>query len=384
MVAAVRQGMKIRAVARNFHVSRPTVERWVRHAKSKRLDRVDFSDRPRGCHHAANRTPQRVETCVLDTRRELRERSALGECGAVAIHQELEAQGEVTIPSVRTIGRILARRGVLDRRRRRRYPPPPAGWYLPDVAQARAELDTADTIEDLVIEGGIPVTVLNVTSLWGGLAESWPEAEISSKIAANRLIGHWQEFGLPGYAQFDNDTRFQGPHQFPDVIGRVTRLCLGLGVTPVFVPPREMGFQAVIENFNGRWQRAVWRRFHHRSLEELQQRSASFILALRKKNAPRMELAPSRRSFPAPARPDPAAPLTGRIIFLRRTTERGGVHFLGRDFAVDRHWAHRLVRCEVELDEDLIRFFALRRREPQHQRLLHEVTYHLPHRSSNE
>jgi putative transposase len=380
MVAAVRQGLKVRAVARRFHVSRPTVDRWVQRAKGKRLDRVDFSDHPGGCHHAANRTPERVEKRVLDIRRELREQSALGEFGAAAIYEELHARGEV-IPSVRTIGRILARRGLLDRRCRRRYPPPPGGWYLTDVAQGRAELDTADLIEDLVIQGGIPVTVLNVTSLWGGLAESWPEAEISSKTAADRLIRHWRQFGLPGYAQFDNDTRFQGPHQFPDVIGRVIRLCLGLGVTPVFAPPREMGFQAVIENFNGRWQRAVWRRFHHRSLEELQQRSASFILALRKKNAPRMELAPSRRSFPAPRQSDPPVPLTGQILFIRRTTERGVVHFLGRDFAVDRHWVHRLVRCEVELDEDLIRFFSLRRREPHHQRLLREVTYHLPQRA---
>jgi len=39
------------------------------------------------------------------------------------------------------------------------------------------------------------------------------------------------------------------------------RTCLRLDVTPVFAPPRESGFQAAIENFNGRWQAKVWARF---------------------------------------------------------------------------------------------------------------------------
>jgi hypothetical protein len=51
---------------------------------------------------------------------------------------------------------------------------------------------------------------------------------------------------------FDNDTRFQGPHQFPDAIGRVARLCLSLDIVPVFAPVHEHGFQAAIEAFNGR------------------------------------------------------------------------------------------------------------------------------------
>jgi hypothetical protein len=54
-----------------------------------------------------------------------------------------------------------------------------------------------------------------------------------------------------GYAQFDNDPLFEGPQIHPDTIGRVARACLGLGVVPVFVPPRETGFQAAIEGFNG-------------------------------------------------------------------------------------------------------------------------------------
>ena len=37
---------------------------------------------------------------------------------------------------------------------------------------------------------------------------------------------------------------------------------------------------------------------------------------------------------------------------------------LGRRFEVDATWPHRLVRAEVDLDAGRIRFYALRRREP--------------------
>jgi hypothetical protein len=48
--------------------------------------------------------------------------------------------------------------------------------------------------------------------------------------------------GLPGCAQSDDDTTFQGAHRPKDVVGRVTRPCLGSGAAPVFAPPRETGF----------------------------------------------------------------------------------------------------------------------------------------------
>jgi hypothetical protein len=57
-----------------------------------------------------------VEDLVLQVRQELQAQSDLGEFGAVAIHRELIARSFSSPPSVRTIGRILARRGVLDAR----------------------------------------------------------------------------------------------------------------------------------------------------------------------------------------------------------------------------------------------------------------------------
>ncbi len=384
MVAAVRQCGSMRQVARQSHVALSTVQYWVERAGSQRLDRVDFSDQPRGPRQPANRTSTELEDLVLTVRRELKETSALGEYGQAAIQRELKRRGLRDIPSERTIGRILERRGALDGRKRVRRPAPPPGWYLPRLAQRQLELDSFDIIEGLVIRGGYAVEVLTGISLHGGLVAAWPRAKINAKTVLNALLRHWRGVGLPAYAQFDNDTVFQGPHSHPDTLGRVTRLCLNLRVIPVFVPPRESGFQASIENFNGRWQAKVWSRFTHESRPGLQSQSAKFITASRRRSADRIESAPDRRPLTEDWELDLQAVPQGSMIFLRRTNDSGHISLLGHTYLVSRNWLHRLVRADVDFDEQCIRFYTLRRRDPTDQPLINEVSYIYPRRNFRE
>jgi len=264
----------MRHVADQFGVALATVQRWVARAKGQRLERVDWTDRPCGLPTPVNRTERQREDLVLTLRQQLRDTSDLGEFGAAASHREWLARGLADPPSVRTIGLILERRGVLDRRQRTRRPPPRAGWYLPAVADGRAALDSFDMVEGLVIRGGIQVEVRNGISLHGGLVVSWPHTVLTAKFVVEALVEHWRAVGLPGYAPFDNDPIFEGPQIHPATIGRVTRACLRLGVAPVFVPPPETGCQAASEGCNGLWQAKVWVRLQHPSLGGLQAQSA--------------------------------------------------------------------------------------------------------------
>jgi hypothetical protein len=379
MVAAVREGASMRSVARAHDVTLATVQWWLRRAGDRSLDHVDWSDQP-PIPRRSRRTQGAVEDLVLVLRRELKETSDLGEYGARAIYREFAARGHGGVPSVRTIGRVLERRGALDAGRRVRRPPPPAGWYLPEVGAGRAELDSFDTVEGLTFEGGLRIEVLTGVSLHGGLPGAWPQPLVTAKTAVEALVEHWREFGLPAYAQFDNDTVFQGSHHGQDSLGRVVRTCLRLGVIPVFAPPQESGFQAAVENFNGRWQTKVWARFHHASFAALHECSRRYIRAYRQRAAARIEAAPARRPFPAAWRPDLQAHPVGMVIFIRRSSEAGTVSLLGRTFEVDALWPHRLVRCDMHLAAQTIRFHALRRREPHHQAFLHEAPYTFPRR----
>jgi transposase len=379
MVAAVRRGQSLRAVARQFGVGVATVAHWVTRAKGQRLDRVDFLDCSRAPHQT-RRTDAAVEERVVQTRAELA-KGDLGAVGAAAIRQTLVEQGAAAAPSLRTINRILGRRGVFDGKKRTRRPPPPRGWYLPELAAAEVELDSIDIVEGLVIKDGPQVEVLNAVSLHGGLAVSWPvEAPVTSELTVQSLVEHWRQEGLPGYAQFDNDMIFHGTHRYPDALGRVLRLCLSLAVVPVLVPPRETGFQAMIESYNGWWQAKVWSRFEHHDLADLQGHSHRYVAALRKQRAARIEAAPDRRDFPVGWQLDLKKRPRGRLVYLRRSNAHSAVTLLGQNWPLGQSWPNRLVRCEVDLNKDKIRFFTLRRKDPSSQPQILEVDYRLPNR----
>jgi hypothetical protein len=134
---------------------------------------VDWQDRP--CTpRTTTRTEATIEDLVLTVRTELERCSDLGFHGAETIHEALKARKIDPLPSVRTINRILQRRGALDGQKRIRRPAPPPGWHLPEVASKRRELDSFDVVEGLVIKGGPQIEVLNGISLHGGLATSFP------------------------------------------------------------------------------------------------------------------------------------------------------------------------------------------------------------------
>jgi len=166
--------------------------------------------------------------------------------------------------------------------------------------------------------------------------------------------------------------------QFPDTLGRDPRLCLSLGVVPVFAPPREPGFRGALENFSRRWQAKVWARFRHESLAGRRARSARDLVAYRRRGRVRLQAAPARRPFPRRRQLALAARPRGRVIFLRRTDPQGRAALLGHTFPIDPPGSHRLVRAEVRLPHGPIRFFAVRRRDPTHQPLLRAVPCSLP------
>jgi hypothetical protein len=378
MVSAVRQGTSFRTVARHFGVTLRTVQVSVARARGQRLDRVDWADHQPGRRTAINRTPPHVEARVLALRHELQQHDILGEYGAAAIRQALLTAGTHPVPALRTIGRILARHGALDHRQRLRRPPPPPGWHLPAVVARHAELDLFDFVEDLKLADGPLFDILTGVALHGGLPAAWPLVPASTDRILPCLMAHWQTHGLPTYAQFDNDTRFQGAHQHPDVFGRVSRLCLQLGITPVFVPPREFGLQNAVERFNELYQAKVWRRFHFSSLTALEAHTRRYLAARMQRLGARLGTAPARRPWPADWHWLPAQLPAGCVIFIRRTNDRGDVALLGHRWHLDPAWCHRLVRAEVDLAAAEVRCFALRRSAPSEQPLLRVLPYRYP------
>jgi len=378
MVAAARRGQAQRAVARRFGIGLGHLQYWLARTRGQRLDRVDWSNQSNAPRAHGRQTKTSVQRRVLALRRELRQ-SDLGFVGAQAIQDALRTERpDRRLPSLRTIGRILKRHGALDAVRRVRRSAPPAGWYLPEVAAGTAELDAFDVIEDLPLEGGPRLDVLTTRALWGSVCGAWISAAMRARWLCERLETHWRAHGCPAYAQFDNDSRFQGTHTHPDVLGQVIRFCLLLGVTPVFAPAREHGPQNLNESFNHLWQQKVWHRFHHASALAFQARSDRFVAAYQRRRAAREDHAPGRRPFPKRWTLDLHQRPRGMVIYLRRTDEFGAIRVLGHRLEVDAQWVHRLVRAEVDLEAQQIRCYRLRRRAPDEQPLVRTIKYVFP------
>lgn len=360
-----RKGLSQRAIAKRLQVSLDTVQRWLRRA----LAGESLDDRSCAPTRQARQTPAHLEAVICQLRASLAAHSDLGFIGPQAIGDALALRcPPEEVPSIRTIARVLARHGLLDAARRIRRPAPPTGWHLPALGLGHAQVDAFDVIEDLPIEGVGLCHTLTTKSLAGPLVGAWIRERVITPWILERLAAHWRKHGLPAYAQFDNDTRFQGPHNRPNVIGEVIRFCLRLGVTPVFAPPRETGFQADIEGFNALWQAKVWRRAHHTSVPALQAASDKFCAAYIQHRAARADHAAPRRRFP-PTLPT-AALKTGTIIFIRRTNETGSVRLLEHSYLVDANWSHRLVRAELDVASRTLRFHRLRRKEPTSQPMI--------------
>lgn len=378
MVAAVRRGQSQRAVARRFGVGLGHLQYWLARTRGQKLARVEWSDQSCAPRRQGRQTTTQLQRRILALRRELR-RSDLGFVGAQAIHDALRAQSPKSKrPSLRTIGRILKAHGALDAVRRVRRSAPPAGWYLPDVAAGAAELDAFDVIEDLPLEAGPRLDVLTTRALWGSVCGAWVSAALRTRWLCERLEAHWRQHGCPAYAQFDNDSRFQGTHTHPDVLGQVIRVCLSLEVTPIFAPPREHGPQNLNESFNHLWQQKVWQRFHHASAAAFQTTSDRFVDAYQQRRAARDDQAPVRRAFPQGWQLDLQQRPRGTVIYLRRTDPAGAIRVLGHRWEVDPLWVHRLVRAEVDLVANQIRCYRLRRRAPDEQPLIKAFKYVFP------
>ena len=151
-----------------------------------------------------------------------------------------------------------------------------------------------------------------------------------------------------------------------------------MGITPVFVPPREFGLQNAIEHFNSLYLAKVWRRFFFRSLPALGRHTTRYIEVRRQRLAVRIAAPPPRPPWPVRWRFRPRVLPAPLIIFIRRTSARGQIAVLGHSWLLEPLWCHRLVRAEVDLAREEIRCFALRRRAPSDQPLMGVLPYHYP------
>src|SRR5438046_8232852 len=113
-VARLVDGEKMAALCREFDISRQTGHKFYKRYKDLGLQ--GLTDRSRRPYRQANRLPERVESLIVQLRREH------PSWGAPKIREKIKRLGlGVSLPALSTVHAVLGRHGLVSRGRRRNH-----------------------------------------------------------------------------------------------------------------------------------------------------------------------------------------------------------------------------------------------------------------------
>jgi putative transposase len=307
-------------------------------------------DLTRANHQVAQRIPPELERTILSIRRRLQAHASPATryslTGATAIRAELKALGIRPLPCERTIERVLQRNG-LTAPRVRLAPSLPRQEYPGPQARASNQLHEVDLVGPIYLKGSG-----HRYYIWVG--KDAFDGAVCLRLASSRRMDEvlwflgecWKDLGRPEQVQFDNARELAGWGPAARTLSRVIRLCLRLGVSPVFIPKGEPQFNGSVENFNGWFQEPLLqRRFRRpgdlrRELARLQEavntqhvhpRLGGLTPAQHRRGL-RLQKLPA--SFVAPTGRLPLS--AGRGTFIRRVSVAGTVSVLSQTFRVGK------------------------------------------------
>jgi hypothetical protein len=247
----------------------------------KWLDRYDPED-PDWCRDKSRlprtnplRTAREIEEIVKLTRLSLYNQGLF--CGAQAILWELEEQDVQSLPSLRTINRIL-RRNELTHQRTGRYKPKGARYpNLPArVPNFRHQADFVGPRHLRGDKAALRFYSMNVVDLGTGRCGTQPVFSRHGNAVFQAFWAIWGRLGMPRHLQVDNETVFYGSPTQPRGMGPLIRLCLHCGVELWFIPPSEPWRNGVVEQFNHHYQQKFLDRVSMRTESELREGALAF------------------------------------------------------------------------------------------------------------
>jgi putative transposase len=226
MIEAVRMGIPIAQVARDFGVSRPTVYEWL--SRFEEDDAPSLADRSHARHTQGEKMPPRIEQMLIA------ERKRWG-FGSKKILQRLREQyPDLAWPHRSTVDTLFERAGLVDKRRRRtkvKVTP----FQRPYEAQLPGELWTADFKGQFRLGNGrycYPLTIADQVSRFVIVAHGLPD--VTLEPTWRRIERALREHGLPNAFHTDNGTPFgHGNSRLSTMSVRLMKL----GIEPVFSRP---------------------------------------------------------------------------------------------------------------------------------------------------
>lgn len=259
-IALYLQGWKKSKIARKLQRSRPWVDRWLDRYRAE-APRLSLQDRSRAPEQRRCSYPERIQGMVIQIR-EAREEGQRAKyqyalVSAQAIYYELRELGISPLPSSRTIHRWLKRAGKIPDHRSQKAP---NSTYPVLPCQA------VNDVQELDFKGPFYLQDHSHKYYLVALRDKWSK-KTALRALANKsmdaildfLVSAWQTVGCPRYLKMDNCLDFRGSNRHPRALSKLMRVCLDLGVQPVFIPICEPWRNGVVESLNGLLDRFLFR-----------------------------------------------------------------------------------------------------------------------------
>jgi putative transposase len=179
-----------------------------------------------------------------------------------------------------------------------------------------------------------------------------------ASVRAHALAA-WQQIGLPDGLQLDNDAAFNGGYKVPRVFGAFVRLCLYLGIEPIFLPVGEPKRNSVVERLHELWSQTFWRTHRFDTLAAVRRAAPQFVRFYTERYHPpalqgatpgqaHQQVSRRRLSAAEVAILPSELPLTaGRVHFLRLVTAQGQITLLNESWTVGKRLAGQYVWATI-------------------------------------
>lgn len=361
-IQAIRQklaGKPVSAICRALGRSRDWFYRWWGRFQAE--GPASLADRSHRPSRPPRPIPLELEQAILTIRQRLA-KQRYATCGAPSIARELAFLGYEQV-SLRTIYRVLHTHGLtLDRRQVQ--PKPALRLYpLPRITRS-GQWHQIDLIGPRFLRGSQrKLYFLVLRDLYDQAVYVEVATSRSARTLLAFLIRGWPTLGVPDHLSMDNAAEFSGSLRHKRTFSQVVRLCLLLGVEPVFIPPGEAYRHGGIENFNGLFDRLFYRQVPFRSLAHIRQQLPKLLHAANHQH-PHQRLgyqtsAEVRRGHPVRPLPNSFTlpvklPLAaGRVSFIRQVRSSGRITILNEKFFVGRRlhgeyvWATIFTRTQT-------------------------------------
>ena len=373
------KGERRSKICKSLGRSRVWLRKWIgRYNDSEKSRKMGwFRDESRAPKNVHRKTDSGMEQLVIAVRKSLMkgttEDTKYRCIGAVEIQFRMHELGhsEDEMPSLSTIKRIVKRNGLVVQKRKQYIRCKSKKRYTLLNPTKANDVHQMDFVGPRHIKGYGRISSLNLIDVASSKAHIQQYAGQAMDNVIEFLLDCWTKNAIPNYLQMDNGASFIGDVMHSRHFSRVVRLCLHLGVEPVFIAPRKPWMNGSIEDFNGDFGEKLWERGRFSDLEHIRGEAKIFLMRhnnrqdwKRRKTDPETIL---QRRIPEDFEIDTdRLPITeGKVHFIRQVTDNGTISVLNEDFDVGESLAHEYVWATIDTKQEQMRIYYREKNEEE-------------------